>query len=205
MTVKEVGVIMDILEAAYPQFYKGQRDKDHAKAVKLWSAMFANDSLEIVATAVKAFIVTDAKGFPPTIGIIKNKIADIKNPDEMTEYEAWNLISKAISNGYYGAEEEFEKLPPILQRLVGSPNQLRTWATMTTEHLHTVVSSNLMRSYKSIVSSTREYDMLPEDVKNIVSALSEKFKMPELPKPLTEYEVNERRNEIYKKLEEETV
>ena len=200
MTIEETSEIMDILKSAYPNFYKGQSEKEQLKTTKLWAAMFSDDDSDIVAAAVKAFIITDEKSFPPSIGVIKNKIADIANPDAMTEYEAWGLVAEAISDGYYGAHEEFSKLPPVLQKIVGSPNQLRTWSLMESKDLHTVVASNFMRSYRVMAAREREYSMLPGDVKYVISEISERFKMPELPEPMTEFEINERRNEIARQL-----
>ena len=246
MTVKETGLVMDILEAAYPQFYRNQDNDERTKATKLWAIMFADDDVELVLAAVRIFIASDTKGFPPVIGIIKSKIAQITSLDTMTEYEAWNLIREAIDNsgggklskGYYsggtwsetyqedasvtiidgkplyrtGGEyvvisehdsciEAFNNLPPILQRLVGSPNQLLEWGRMGNEALNTVIASNFMRSYRVRAEHEREYLLMPGDVKSYLSTIGEKFKLPELPAPLTEYEINERRNEIYNQLE----
>jgi len=80
VTLEETGVIMDIFKATYPQFYKGQPDKERLKATALWASMFADDDFAVVAAAVKAFIATDEKGYPPFIGIIKNKISKMKSP-----------------------------------------------------------------------------------------------------------------------------
>ena len=82
----------------------------------------------------------------------------------MTEYEAWNCVRKAIGNGIYEANEEFEKLPLILQRLVGSPNQISDWAKMSSEVINTVVASNFMRSYSARAENEREYLLFPTDL-----------------------------------------
>jgi len=174
MTVKQTAVIMDILKAAYPNFYMNQTEKERFNVVELWATMFSDDDLQIVAAAVKAFIATDNKGYPPVIGVIKNKIAELKTPDntELTEYEAWNKVKKAIRNGIYGASEEFAELPPVIQNLVGSPNQINEWAKMTSETVETVIGSNFMRSYRTKTEHNRTESMLPPDVKKFVSELS---------------------------------
>ena len=161
MTRKETGIIMDILATAYPRFYSGPDAPDPAKAVSLWAEMFAEDDVALVAAAVKALIATDDKGYPPHIGAVKAKLRQITGGPEETEADTWNLISKAIRNGLYGAKEEFAKLPPTLQRIVGSPSQLREWAMMDSETLHSVVASNVQRSYKAISSREREIAKLP--------------------------------------------
>ena len=193
MTKPEALAILGILKTAYPNFYKDLSKQQAYKIADFWSEMFANDDAELVTNAVKAFITTDDKGFPPVIGVIKNKIADIKSPDAMTEYEAWNLVKKAVSNGIYGASEEYAGLPPLLQRLVGSPNKLREWAVMDSGDLEKVIGSNFMRSYSARAASEREYSMLPEGVKRFISELSDRMSISaDLPRALTEHEISER-------------
>ena len=96
----------------------------------------------------------------------------------MTEAEAWELISKAIRNGLYGAGEEYAKLPPLLQRLVGSPEQLGVWARMDSATVQSVVASNVQRAFR--VAQEREdwQKNLPPDVRELIEAMA--------PKKLTE-------------------
>jgi hypothetical protein len=67
---------------------------------------------------------------------------------QMNEMEAWSLVRKAISNGYYGAEEEFAKLPDDVKRAVGSASQLRTWA-MDSGFNEGVAMSQFQRVYRT--------------------------------------------------------
>ena len=139
MTREETLAIMSILKAAYPSFYKDMRRDEAEGIVNLWASMFEDDPAKVVANAVKAHIATDKKGFPPHIGAIKEAIVNLTAPNEMTEQEAWSLVLKALSNGTYGSQKEFDKLPPVLQRLVGSPNQLKEWALMDSDTVNSVV------------------------------------------------------------------
>ena len=75
------------------------------------------------------------------------------------------LVEKACRNSNYGAREEFDKLPPEIQRFVGSPNQLREWGMMNSDELKTVVASNFMRSYRVRAKNDRDYFALPESVR----------------------------------------
>lgn len=171
MTMQETAQIMDILAVAYPQFYNGRNAPDQKKALALWSSMFADDDARIVAAAVKALIATDTGSFPPSIGAVKGKIRSITEQHEMTEGEAWGLVFRAISRSSYHASEEFEKLPEMLKRLVGSPNQLRDWAMMDSDTVQAVVSSNFQRSYRARAASEREYKALPPDVKALADKI----------------------------------
>lgn len=180
MTYDETLAIMAVLKAAYPNFYKDMKRSEAEGIVSLWAQMFADEPAEVVAVAVKAHIVNDPKGFPPHIGAIKTAIAKLKNPEEMTEMEAWALVRKAVSNGIYGAVEEFNKLPEIVQRLVGSPNQLKEWALMDAETVGSVVASNFQRSYKVRAQSEREFLALPADVRNFAEQLAAEMKPIEI-------------------------
>lgn len=179
MTRKETGIIMDILATAYPRFYAGPDAPDPEKAVALWAEMFAGDDVRLVAAAVKALIATDSKGFPPHIGAVKEKLRQLTEPEQMTQAEAWGLVLKAINRSGYQAREEFEKLPPLIQRLVGSPSQLRDWGMMDASTVQSVVASNFQRSYQARAKQDAEYQALPADVKQILSAVSERFALKE--------------------------
>ena len=169
MTRDDVIKIMSVLRGADPHFYRDISKQEAYDAINLWADMFSNDDASIVAAAVKSLIDGDDKGFPPTIGQVKAKIRLLVRSDELTEAEAWNLVSKAVKNGLYGAVEEFEKLPPAVKRIVGSPSQLRDWASMDSETLHSVVASNFQRSYKVVATREKEIAALPDDVKKLIN------------------------------------
>lgn len=175
MTRQETGIIMDILATAYPRFYAGPDAPDPEKAVALWAEMFAEDDVAIVAAAVKALIATDDKGFPPHIGAVKAKVRQITQPSGMTPQEAWNLVAKAIRNSAYDSREEYDKLPKEIQRLVGSPNQLRDWATMDSETVHSVVASNFQRSFAARQKADNDFKALPRDVQAMIGTVAERM------------------------------
>ena len=180
MTREEVLAIMGVLKAAYPAYYRDMKRSEAESVVALWAEMFRDDPAQVVALAVKAHIANDRKGFPPHIGAIKEAIVKITTPEEMTEVEAWSLVVRAIRNGTYGAKKEFDALPQVIQRLVGSPNQLKEWAAMDADVVSSVVASNFQRSYKAMAASERELLSLPGDVRAAMQSLADGMKMPEL-------------------------
>ena len=132
MNTQEITAVLKILKLSYPQFYKNMTKQEASETVELWSTMFRDDDARIVTEAVKSLIVT--LKFPPTIADVKEKIRAIEKPCVMTGLEAWNLVKGAIS--HYSAVEKFNNLPQVLQKLVGSPNQLREWAGMDLSLIH---------------------------------------------------------------------
>lgn len=172
MERSDVLKIMAVLRGAYPQFYRGISRQEAEDTVNLWVDMFRAEDAALVGAAVKSFIDGDGSGFPPTIGQIRAKMRLLTSNDEMTEAEAWEIVAKAVRNGLYGATEEFEKFPPVIKRIVGSPSMLREWAMMDTNTVHSVVASNFQKSYKEISSRERELAKLPPDVKAIIQELN---------------------------------
>lgn len=180
MTREETLAIMSVLRAAYPTYYRDMTRHEAESVVALWEEMFRDDTAEVVALAVKAHIANDKKGFPPHIGAIKEAIVKITTPEQMTEAEAWSLVIRAISNGTYGSQKEFDALPPVLQRLVGSPNQLKEWAAMDADVVSSVVASNFQRSYRARAASEREMLSLPGDVRQAMQSIAASLALPEL-------------------------
>ena len=128
MTLSDTRDVLGILQLAYPDGFRGLSDDALVALVKLWQRAFADEPVELVMEAVHAHVCTSTDRFMPNIGCIKEEIRKLLQPEQMTEAEAWAVISRALSNGLYGAAEEYAKLPPVLQRVVGSPGQLREWA-----------------------------------------------------------------------------
>ena len=77
MTRDETLKIMAVLKATYPNFYKDMTRRDAEGVVALWTDMFSEDSYNAVAEAVKAFIASDSKGFPPVVGQVKQRVTEL--------------------------------------------------------------------------------------------------------------------------------
>ena len=175
MTRDETKALLAILKAAYPNFYKDMTTDDAKSIINLWAAMFAEDPAPVVIEAVKSLICT--LKYPPTIADVKEKIAAIMHPEmmTMTEMEAWQKVRRAIS--YYNADETFAQLPPVIQKIVGSPNTLREWAQMEAEMVDSVIQSNFMRSYKAKMTQEKEYAMLPESTRQLIQSIAARMDM----------------------------
>ena len=172
MTKTDAVGVMAILETAYPQYYAKRDNQQRMEAVNLWAELFADDPAPAVYAAVKAIIITGG-AFPPSIGEIKNKMHDLTAPATLSETEAWALVSKAIRNGIYGYQEEFDKLPPTVRAAVGRPEQLKEWAMMDVGETESVVASNFMRGFRTVQKRDRETAMIPESVRTLISGVTQ--------------------------------
>lgn len=156
MTNKDMAGILATIERLYPGHRKTEQER--VEMVKVWASMFPDDDPAAVMNAVRAFALSDAGGFPPTVGQIK---ARMNVAPQMGELEAWGLVARACQNGYYHADEEFAKLPEDIQQTLGSPSQLRDWAMLDEATLHSVIASNFQRAYKVVQARRAELAALP--------------------------------------------
>ncbi len=176
MKLNEAVALLSIIKAAYPKAYRDMSEEDALSTAGLWAEMFKNETLEIVATAVKAHIATNK--WEPSISEIKQRIQDMRTSETLTAQEAWSLVSKATHNSLYNAKAEFEKLPKIVQTAVGSPEQLKAWANMEAEVVESVVASNFQRSYLVRNEQEKETAMLPPSVKDVIRQLTDGMAIP---------------------------
>ena len=132
--------------------------------------MLEEYSYSQISMALKTYVHSDTSGFAPNVGQLLDKLHLIQDPQELNEMEAWFLVSRALRNGYYGAVEEFNKLPPLVQKAVGSPDNLRNWALTDSKSIENVVQSNFMRTYRTVVSRDREYQKMPKDIQALIES-----------------------------------
>ena len=172
MDREDVKKLLTLLQAEYPHSFSQLDDRQMALKVELWSKEFELDESKMVYTATR-LLMREGREFAPTSGQIREKMQSLVEPDYLDEQQAWSLVSKACSNGLYGYEKEYRKLPPDVQRAVGRPEQLRDWAAMDAETVQSVVASNFMRSYRAGVARQKEIARLPEEVRTMIAGISE--------------------------------
>ncbi len=161
MTRDEVKEIVMVIYSTYPNW----KPDDLKFTVNAWYLMLSDYDYKQISLALKAYITTDISGFAPSVGQVIGKLQMLSMPDELNEMEAWALVSNALRNGYYGADDEFNKLPPLVQKAVGTASQLRHWSQTDIESVENVVQSNFMRTYRTVVRREKELMRLPEEIK----------------------------------------
>ena len=153
--------------------YPNYKPNDISETVDVWHMMLSDYDYNLVAMALKAYILSDTSGFAPSIGQLVDKMKSITNPQELNEMEAWALVCDALKNCGYNYVEEYEKLPPLVQNAVGLPTQLQTWAL--TENLNKdVIGSNFMRCYRIEVERQNEISKMPQNVREMLEKISNK-------------------------------
>ena len=167
MTREETVKIIRIMVDSYPNY----KPNNISETVDVWQMMLSDYDYNLVAMALKAYILSDTSGFAPSIGQLVGKIQTLTKPQELNEMEAWSLVCDALKNCGYNYVEEYEKLPPLVQKAVGLPSQLREWSL--TENLNKeVIGSNFMRCYRIEVERQNEISKMPKDVREMLEKVS---------------------------------
>lgn len=163
MTFKEFGIIADAIKTYYP------RDNvlPTERAMTLWYDGLKDLPYSIANVALKKYAETNK--FSPTIADIREHASQIDPRNQaniINENEAWTIVWKAICNSGYHSEEEFAKLPPILQRTVGSPRQLKEWAMLedVDGKAKTVLQTSFQRIFRIEQEREKEKRKLSPDV-----------------------------------------
>ena len=162
MTRDETKKILMRIQTTYTN-WKPQGDL--SLVIDVWHEYLEGFTYEEILCAVKCYVLSNTSGFAPDVGQIVGMLQKMAQKDEITDLEAWALVSRAIKNGYYGAEEEFDKLPPMVQKAVGSPMNLRNWATTDMKSIETVVMSQFLSAYKTECKRATELAMIPNSMR----------------------------------------
>lgn len=145
MTISEFSKIVAALKTVYtaPGFVPNEQ------ALDMWYRLVGkNNDYQTISVAAQMYMTTGK--FPPTPADILECVSKLKAESSyLSEQEAWATVAKACSNGIYGYREEFNKLPPTLQKAVGTPQTLHDWAVVDSADFQTVIQSNFLRSYRA--------------------------------------------------------
>ena len=168
MNITEVKKIIASMIVSYSNY----KPTDVDYAATIWADMLSEYTYEQVDSALRSFIMSDKSGFAPSIGQLVEKIHTMTQPHELNEMEAWSLVSKAIRNSGYNSTDEFAKLPPLVQKAVGLPGQLRTWA-LDENYNEEVAMSSFQRAYKAELKRHEELQKMPQNVHKIIERANE--------------------------------
>ena len=132
MDRQETFKVIMVLKAVYNTAFSKYTPQDFENLASAWQMCLEDYPYEVVSMGVKAFMTTNTSQFPPVPSQIIDIILKLKSATEerpLEASEAWALVDKAIRNSGYYATEEFNKLPPLVQKAVGSADCLKTMAT----------------------------------------------------------------------------
>lgn len=165
MTDADIKKLIFVTKAAYPRAFEKYTKDDLENLLIAWRMCLEGYSYEIASRGLKAYMMTDTKGFPPSVGQIIDcihKLTPEKEP--MGAIEAWNMVMKAIRNGSYNAQEEYEKLDPLIQKTIGGVQYIYDEATNNDFNMD-VAKGQFIKNYEIMAKREKEMAKLPDTVR----------------------------------------
>lgn len=136
-------------------------------AFDVWYELLKDMDYPIAAAGAELYMQTEH--YPPTPADIRKAAATLQEiPTEISEGEAWVRVRKAISNGTYGYEDEYARLPESIQRALGNAKQLHYWA-IDENFNEGVAQSQFLRSYRIIEQRKKTLSMLSESTRKALT------------------------------------
>ena len=179
MTRDEAKHLVMMVSAAYPNW----KPLNLTETVDTWAVMLQEYEYQFCVVALKTYILTDTAGFAPSIGQLVEKLQQATKREDIGELEAWSMVSKALRNSTYHAEEEFAALPPVLQRTVGNPSNLKEWAGMEMDTVNSVIQSHVVRNYRAAVKSMRDDAKIPPALMGLLQDMRKEPEWVKIQKP----------------------
>lgn len=150
--------------------FPNMQDKDLSMTAVLWEEMLSDLPFGLVKNALIKVLVT-AK-YWPTVAEIREAALSLQNPRAITAAEAWSQANAALDKyGYYRADEGMRSLPPAIQKTLRACGG---WAAVcTTENIDTI-RAQFMRMFGDFAKTEREYEILPQSVKQFLAGVEVK-------------------------------
>ncbi len=174
MTRQELSQIIFFLRAIYPRHYDKFTKADYDAMVDAWGLMLDGYSYEKVFAGTKAFVATDKSGFPPSVGQILDciRVASSNPAEQITSAEAWDQVYKAVCNLRWDEpEKEFNKLPEVSRKVIGTAANLREIAMMDTDSVMIGEKARFMRMYDAYKEQEKDYLKIPQSVRQRLATL----------------------------------
>lgn len=166
MTVDEFAKLAAAIKTYYPRDNLLPTDE----GIELWYDALKDLDYTQAEQGLRKYAMTNK--FAPGISDIRDCTSGFTKPRELNDMEAWFLVRKAIGNGIYGAEEEFSKLPDVIQEAVGHPRNLRDWATMESGMVDSVVQANFLKNYRVVIQRKEEMDKIPDKIRQTIENMN---------------------------------
>ena len=148
MTKDETRILLATINSIYPNF----KVDDPEQTVNAWHLFLDDQPTVLINAALKVYVASNRSGFAPSVGQLIQGAQELREKDStvLSAGEAWGIVYKAICRSGDNSQEEFDKLPPEIQKAVGSPGQLRAWA-LDDQFNEGVASSNFRRAYAVVL------------------------------------------------------
>lgn len=173
ITRTEFSTLVKGMKAIYPQatFIPDQ------DAFNVWYELLKDIDYESLSASIQKHMMVSP--YVPTPADLREGAAAITSTaQDMTELEAWSLVRKAVRNSTYNATEEFNKLPKLVQKAVGSPENLKEWGQMDIDEFETVQESLFSRNYTTMCKRQKDLDSMSPSVRVLLEHTTQTMALP---------------------------
>lgn len=168
MTRDETKTILMAIMAAYPNWHPVNLEL----VINTWHMMLEEYDYNAISAGLKAYILTDKNGFAPSIGQVVDQLS--KANEEQTALEAWSCVYGRMQSSIYYATENFNSLPEVIKKAIGSADVLRQWALTDVDSLP-VIQANFVKAYNIELARQRESAKIPPKIKALLSSTANKL------------------------------
>ena len=169
MTRDEVKDLLENIQADYPTW---KPEIPLSRLIDRWTERLQFFDADAMQYALMAYGYTDTKGFAPSVGQLINQLSNgIKTESAM---EAWSMVYGRMCNSIYHSVDNFNTLPPIIQKCVGSPEVLRQWAISDERNVQ-VIQANFLKAYNIEVERAKDLVKIPKNVRQLLSATGQRL------------------------------
>lgn len=203
MTKNETSKLLIYLRASYPAHYMKFTDADYQAMIDAWTVTLNDYEFDAVFAGAQAFVATDRAGFPPSVGQILGCMTQAtQNPvQQITAAEAWDWVYKALENlDWMHPEREYDKLPRIAQKIIGSPEALKEIAAMPTTDVLIGEKARFIHAYDAYKEKEHEYEKIPERIRDLIEEHTPRY-VPVNPDRLSTQQIEDERQKQNRFLE----
>ena len=162
MNEKEFGIIVLTLKSVYtfPGFL------ETPQAIKIWYETLKDIKYDVMNKVVAAYIASESR--TPTPADLRKKAMEVATAEDMSEMEAWAIVSRALRDSTYHAKEHFDKFPEKIKKAVGSPEVLKAWG-QDENYSEEVAQSHFIKCYRTVSDRKKTQMLIPENVRKAIS------------------------------------
>lgn len=167
MTKQEAAKLIAVAMSAYPD--KVWNEAQQEGLVNAWCMILEDYTYQQGSAGLKIYLKSDKYNKFPGAGQIASIIDDLQeqsDPQEMTATQAWAIVRPAIKDSTYHSRERFAEFPDIVKAVVGDPDRLKEWASLSSEEVDSVVRSNFCnRDFPTLINRRKEEARLPKSIR----------------------------------------
>jgi len=148
LTGKECLKLLGIIKTLFPNEKQPGEDDIKVRAM-FWADIFKDISFGQAVEGLKKYCATNTSGFAPQPAHIINCA---RQANRLSDTAIEFYLHRALCDSTYHSEEQFDRLPEDLKKIIGSPAELRRQALRETDDTRIYIAK-VCKEYRTRVES----------------------------------------------------